>query len=716
MERQSYKLKGLDCPTCAGKIEAEAKTIEGWDAVVNLLTQEMHLTQKDETKSAPTEEQIRNIVHKYEPDVEVEKIHERSPVMAQFPTIWEEQRESILRLGISLILFIVAVAFSFPKPVNLIFFIGSYLIAGLPVIWEAIKLIGKGQVFTEYFLMSIATIGAFFIGQYSEAVAVMIFYLLGELFQDIAVGQSRRSIQSLMEIRPDVAFVLNNETGEVEEVAAADVEVGSIIRVRPGERIPLDGTVVEGSSSLDMSALTGESVPVSIVPGEMALSGAINRQALLQVRVDKPFGESTVNRILDLVQNAGENKAQTENLISRFARYYTPFVVFFALGLAVLPTLIIPGALFRDWLYRALVFLVISCPCAFVVSVPLAYFGGIGGASKRGILVKGGNYLEALDQVDTLVFDKTGTLTKGQFEVSEIIPAEDLADASDEMLLELAAYAELHSTHPIADAILKAYGQRPDSKQIKDTEEIAGKGVRVVAELDRGPVEILAGNTKLLDQFNVPYTAIDRAGTKVHVAMDGIYQGTVVIADQLKEGAVEAIADLKNVGIKHTYILTGDNKVISEKVGEELGVDQVFAELLPQDKVSRLEAIEKAKHQSSSKGKIGTVGDGINDAPLLARSDVGIAMGGLGSDAAIEASDIVIMTDEIDKLVTAKRIARKTNSIAKQNIVLALGIKLVFLTLGALGMATMWQAVFADVGVTVLAVLNSTRALLTKKL
>ena len=546
--------------------------------------------------------------------------------------------------------------------------------------------------------MSVSTIGAFAIGEYPEAVAVMLFYQVGEFFQSLAVKRSRKSISDLMDIRPDSATVKRN--GVLQVVSPESVAVGEIIVVKPGEKIPLDGIVVDGESMLDTKALTGESVPRSIRKGDEALSGCINQSGLLTLKVTKSFGESTVSKITDLVENASARKAPTENFITTFARYYTPVVVGMAAVLAIIPPLVLGGG-WSEWLRRGFVFLIVSCPCALVISIPLTFFGGIGAASKRGVLVKGSNYLEALNKVSVVVFDKTGTLTKGVFEVANIIPA---AGYQKEQVLEYAAQAESYSNHPIAKSILATYGKPIDQKQFSGFEEISGHGISVMVQGKK----VLAGNSKLMESEKIAYAACDAAGTKFYVAADGSYVGCILIADEVKPDSKCAIAELKKIGVEKTVMLTGDDERIGKSVADELGLDAYYAQLLPDQKVEKLEMLDKQKQQGS---KLAFVGDGINDAPVLARADVGIAMGGLGSDAAIEAADVVLMTDEPSKLVEAIDVAKATKRIVMQNIVIALGIKSVFLVLGALGMAGMWEAVFGDVGVTIIAVLNAMRIL-----
>lgn len=582
-------------------------------------------------------------------------------------------------------------------------FIISYIIVGGDVVKRAVKNIFKGQVFNENFLMSIATIGAFFIGEYPEGVAVMLFYQVGELFQSYAVGKSRKSIASLMDIRPDYANVKKGD--ELVKVDPDEVQIGDIIVIKAGEKIPLDGKVIEGSSMIDTSALTGESVPREVEVGSDILSGCININGVITAEVTKEFGESTVSKILDLVENASSKKSNSEQFITKFARYYTPVVVIIAVFLAIIPPLVIDGATFSDWIYRALAFLVVSCPCALVISIPLSFFGGIGGASKKGVLVKGSNYLEALAETEIVVFDKTGTLTKGVFNVQEIHPE----GVSKEELLELTAHAESYSNHPISLSLKRAYSKEIDNGRISDVEEISGHGV--IATVDGK--KVMAGNIKLMKMMDIPYFKGELIGTIVHVAVNNKYIGYIVIADEVKEDSAQAIKELKAANIKQTVMLTGDNKSIGSKVAKELGLDKVYAELLPADKVEKLEELFS---QKSKKGKLAFVGDGINDAPVLARADIGIAMGGLGSDAAIEAADVVIMTDEPSKIATTMKISKKTLKIAHQNIVFAIGIKIIVLILSAFGITTMWAAIFADVGVTIITVLNAFRALNVKNL
>lgn len=598
-----------------------------------------------------------------------------------------------LRIITGAILFVAALLFPEEKSA-IVLFLAAYLISGYSVLWSALRNIARGQVFDENFLMSLATIGALALRQWDEAVAVMLFYLIGELFESMAVNRSRESVAELMDIRPDYANLLGRD-GE-ETVDPYDVSVGDMILIKPGEKVPLDGIVVEGSGTLDTSALTGEALPREILPGEKIISGCININGLLRVQVTGLFEESTVSRILDMVENAGSKKAKVEKFITRFARYYTPLVVVAAVLLATLPPLIL-GYSWSDWVYRALLFLVISCPCALVISVPLSFFAGIGMASKSGVLVKGSNYLEALASTDTVIFDKTGTLTTGTFTVTGAEGPEDL--------LELAAHAEVYSPHPISRSIADAYGKEIDKTRVQDVEEIPGKGLRGVVD---GKI-VHAGNENLMKDLDICCPPPKEIYTSVHLAVDGKYYGTILLSDTLKPDAKEAVALLKNQGIKTTIMLTGDRKAIGEMKAKELGIDRVYGELLPEDKVALTEKII-----AKSKGRVAFAGDGINDAPVLARADIGIAMGGLGSQAAIEAADIIIMDDNPVKISRVMALGKRTLVIAKQNVIFALGIKAIVMLLGAIGMASMWAAVFADVGVAVLAILNSMRIFLAK--
>ena len=649
---------------------------------------------------------VTTIVHSHEPDVEVseKQLEATAPVKKdeKAAVYNDEDKKRTIRLAVGAVVYAIGMALTvfakLPTLAELAFLIVAYVILGWDVVWQAVKNITRGQVFDEHFLMSVSTIGAFAIGEYPEAVAVMLFYQVGEFFQSLAVKRSRKSISDLMDICPDSATVKRN--GVLQVVSPESVAVGEIIVVKPGEKIPLDGIVVDGESMLDTKALTGESVPRSIRKGDEALSGCINQSGLLTLKVTKSFGESTVSKIIDLVENASARKAPTENFITTFARYYTPVVVGMAAVLAIIPPLVLGGG-WSEWLRRGFVFLIVSCPCALVISIPLTFFGGIGAASKRGVLVKGSNYLEALNKVSVVVFDKTGTLTKGVFEVANIIPA---AGYQKEQVLEYAAQAESYSNHPIAKSILATYGKPIDQKQFSGFEEISGHGISVMVQGKK----VLAGNSKLMESEKIAYAACDAAGTKFYVAADGSYVGCILIADEVKPDSKCAIAELKKIGVEKTVMLTGDDERIGKSVADELGLDAYYAQLLPDQKVEKLEMLDKQKRQGS---KLAFVGDGINDAPVLARADVGIAMGGLGSDAAIEAADVVLMTDEPSKLVEAIDVAKATKRIVMQNIVIALGIKSVFLVLGALGMAGMWEAVFGDVGVTIIAVLNAMRIL-----
>lgn len=608
-----------------------------------------------------------------------------------------KQKKMLARIISSAVLLVIAVLIPLEGLFRLPLFLVPYAVIGWDVLWRAVRNIAHGQVFDENFLMALATVGAFFTGEYPEAVFVMLFYQVGELFQSYAVDRSRKSITELMDIRPDYANI--ERDGRLEQVDPEDVALGDIIVVKPGERIPLDGVVLEGTSSVNTSALTGESLPREASPDSDVISGCVNMTGLLRVRVTKPFEESTVAKILDLVENSSSKKAKAEHFITKFARYYTPVVVLVAALLAVfLPFFADVG--WSESIHRALIFLVISCPCALVISVPLSFFGGIGGASKQGILVKGGNYLEVLSNAEIVVFDKTGTLTKGVFNVTAIHPDQ----CSESRLLELAALAESYSDHPISRSLRDAYNAPLDAGRVADVEELSGRGVR--ARVD-GQL-ICAGNDKLMEEIGVKWHPCHKVGTTVHVAAEGEYLGHIVISDEVKSDAARAIADLKTQGVRKTVMLTGDARAVGEAVAGELGLDEVHTQLLPADKVDRVEALLT---QKTGKGALAFVGDGINDAPVLSRADIGIAMGGLGSDAAIEAADIVLMDDQPSKIAAAIGIARKTLRIVKQNIVFALAVKLLVLALGAMGMANMWEAVFADVGVSVLAILNATRAL-----
>lgn len=604
-----------------------------------------------------------------------------------------------IKIIIAFVLFIISLIIRFPNEwLNNGIYILSYLIVGLDIVLKAIRNIFRGKVFDENFLMTIATIGAFAIGEFPEAVAVMLFYQVGELFQSYAVNKSRKSIASLMNIRPDYANVKRNE--EILKVNPEDVNIGETIIVKPGEKVPLDGTIIKGKSMLDTSSLTGESLPRDVKENDDILSGCINQNGLLEIKVTKEFGKSTVSKILDLVENATSKKSKSENFITKFAKYYTPTVVIIAILLATVPLLVIEDAKFTDWLYRALTFLVVSCPCALVISIPLGFFSGIGGASKKGILVKGSNYLEALSDTEIVVFDKTGTLTQGVFEVQKI----EAEGISNEELLKYAAYVENYSNHPIALSVKKAYGKEIDTKLISNTEELSGLGLKAKIQ-DK---DVIIGNEKLMKEKNIEYKKCNEIGTILYIAIDNKFTGYILIADKIKEDSKEAITKLKKNGIRKTIMLTGDRKDVGENVAKKLELDEVYTELLPDGKVEKIEELIKTK---TKKGKLVFVGDGINDAPVLAISDIGIAMGGLGADSAIEAADVVIMTDEPSKINDAIKISKRTMKIVKQNIIFAIAIKILVLILSAFGLSTMWEAVFADVGVSVIAIINSLRAL-----
>ena len=698
-----FILKGLDCPNCSAKIEKEVGELAGVSSSsINLMKQSLTISVEEDALSLVTK-QIETIVHSHEPDVTVTEYISESSVSTQ-ETKSEDYNNKIriIRLIAGALIFISGIIsnefINVSLPVYLIFLVLAYIILGGDVVIKAIKNITKGRIFDENFLMSLSTIGAFVIGEYPEAVAVMLFYQIGEYFQDLAVNRSRKSIANLMNIRPDFATVLRN--GEQTIVSPKTVSIGEIIVVKPGEKIPLDGIILEGDSMLDTKALTGESVPRTVHKGDEALSGCVNQNGVLTIQVTKAFGESTVSKIIELVENASSRKAPTENFITTFARYYTPVVVIFALILAVAPPLLF-NAEWIEWIHRAFVFLVISCPCALVISIPLTFFGGIGAASKHGVLVKGSNYLEALNNVSTVVFDKTGTLTKGVFKVTEILPDNGF---TVERILEYGAKAEIYSNHPIAKSIIAVYEKDVDETNITDHKEISGYGISVTADNKN----ILAGNSKLMDTECIHYKPCDKAGTKVYIAVDGKYAGCILIADEIKEDSKRAIAELKRIGIEKTVMLTGDDEMIGKAVSQELGLDEYYAQLLPDQKVEKVELLES---QKPLKSKLAFVGDGINDAPVLARADVGIAMGGVGSDAAIEAADVVLMTDEPSKLVEAIEVAKATKRIVVQNIVLALTVKVMFMVLGAFGIAGMWEAVFGDVGVALIAVMNAMRTL-----
>ncbi len=613
-------------------------------------------------------------------------------------------KKRAIKILVALIIYIIAIAGNFGNIwIKDALFIISYLIVGFSILKKAIRNIFRGKVFDENFLMAVATLGAFGVGEFPEAVAVMLFYQIGELFQSYAVDKSRKSISSLMDIRPDYANVLRD--GKEEKVDPDEVKIGEIIVVKPGEKIPLDGTIIEGKTMLDTKALTGESVPVEAKENGEVLSGSINESGKILVKVSKEYGESTVSKILDLVENASSKKSKSENFITKFAKYYTPTVVIIAVILAIVPPFIFKGTSFTEWIYRALSFLVVSCPCALVISIPLSFFGGIGGASKMGILIKGSNYLEALASTEIAVFDKTGTLTKGVFEVQKI----ETNNISKDELLEIAAYAENYSNHPIAKSIKNAYKKEIDTNRIKDIKEISGHGISVTID-DKN---VLIGNEKLMEENKIQYTKSEDVGTILYIAINNEYKGLIIISDEIKEDALGLMKNLRNLGVKKTVMLTGDKKTVGEDVGEKLGLDEVYTELLPDGKVEKVESLMREK---TEKGKLVFVGDGINDSPVLAMSDIGIAMGALGSDAAIEAADVVIMTDEPSKIADSISLSRKTMKIVKENIVFAIFIKVLVLVLTAIGLSTMWEAVFADVGVSIIAIINALRMLKVKKI
>ncbi|MEA4983037.1 MAG: heavy metal translocating P-type ATPase [Paludibacter sp.] len=692
---KKYKLNNLDCASCASKIENSLSKLEEVKFVtVNFANATM-------TIDTDNLEKVKAQIKTLEPEVEVEDIDKEKTLVSVSELA--ENKGTIIKAVSALALLVIGIIFE-EKLHNTPFeiaeyavYITAYLIVGWKVIASAVKNIIRGQFFDEQFLMAIATLGAFAIHQMPEAVAVMLFYVTGELFQDIAVGRSRKSIKSLLEIKPDYA---NLKSGvEVIKVSPEEVKVGDIIVVKAGEKVPLDGTILDGTSFVDTAALTGESVPRKVNVKDEVMAGMINQSGLLTIKVNKLFGESSVSKILELVENATSQKAETEKFITTFARYYTPIVVIGALLLAVLPPLLFAGQTFGDWIYRALVVLVISCPCALVISIPLGYFGGVGLASRKGILVKGSNFLDALTQVTTVVFDKTGTLTKGEFKVSEVVTSNGF---SKEEILEYAAYAETHSNHPVAQSITEAYQAKIDITKITQTEEISGHGIKAVVD----GKTILAGNDKMLHKENIEHSVCQVDGTVVHVTIDRVYAGYIIISDSLKDDAIEAIENLKAKKIQ-TVMLTGDNQYAAQAFAKRLGIDRFYSELLPEDKVKHIEQLIA----ESKGGKVAFVGDGINDAPVIARADVGIAMGALGSDAAIETADVVLMTDSPSKVALAIDVAKITRNIVWQNIYFAMGIKLAFIVLGVFGIATMWEAVFGDMGVALIAIFNALRIL-----
>lgn len=699
--KRVFVLKGLTCPNCSSKIEREVAALGGVnESSINLVAQTLTVDFSGDY-SGDALDDITRIVHSHESDVEVAMPEDTADKAEGEPENSDKSTIARLALGAAVYAAGIVLTYFFPYVngyITLGVLVLAYIILGADVVMRALKNILKGRVFDENFLMTISTVGAFAIGEYPEAVAVMLFYQIGELFQDMAVRRSRKSISSLMDIRPDSANVKRN--GAWISVSPQEVAVGEIIVVKPGEKIPLDGVVIDGESMLDTRALTGESVPRSIKKGDTALSGCINQSGAVTIEVTKEYGESTVSKIIDLVENAASRKAPTENFITKFARYYTPAVVILAAFLAVVPPLLF-GGVWAEWINRSFVFLVISCPCALVISVPLTFFGGIGSASRKGVLVKGSNYLEALNSLETVVFDKTGTLTKGVFRVSDINTDNGFTGGQ---VLQLAAAAESMSNHPIARSIAEEYGGEIDESKITDYSEISGHGISAVYDGSR----VLVGNDKLMKRFGINFKKCEKAGTVVYVACDGKYAGSILISDEIKSDSRKAISQLKALGVKNTVMLTGDNEEIAKAVSGELGLDEYHSQLLPDQKVEILERLDKSKGKG---GKLAFVGDGVNDAPVLARADIGIAMGGLGSDAAIEAADVVLMTDEPSKLVEAVKTAKATRRIVKQNIIFALAVKAAFLVLGAFGIAGMWEAVFGDVGVMLLAVLNAMRIL-----
>lgn len=694
MEKKSelqLTLEGLHCANCARKIEERVSKMQGVkESNLNFTTTTLNVALEKNIKEEEAIDEIKKIVANIEPHVQVKR---KSNTRSDMKKVKLEIKPTLI---LGTIVYIVAVLGDFSGIVPLILFIISYLLIGGEVLLTAIKNIAKGQIFDENFLMAVATIGAFFVKQYPEAVAVMLFYEVGETIQGYAVNKSRKSISSLMDIRADYANIIIN--GKEKRVSPENINIENLILIKPGEKIPLDGIVIEGDSYVDTSALTGESVPRKVTVGDDILSGGINTSGVLKVKVTKNFKESTVSRILEMVENAASKKANTEKFITKFAKVYTPIVVVLAVLIAIIPPIIIKDSIFSDWLYRALVFLVVSCPCALVVSVPLGFFAGIGGASKKGVLVKGSNYLEILKDLDTVVFDKTGTLTEGVFIVTDV----NTVDIKTEELIKYAAMAESFSNHPIAKSIVKEYGEKIDSEVISNYEEISGHGIKAIINED----EILVGNEKLMKQFNIEYKEVESIGTVVYCAINKEFKGSILISDRIKKDIPEALKALKDVGVTNTVMLTGDNDKVARKVAEKINIDEVHSELLPLDKVNE---IEKIINKAKKKEKVAFVGDGVNDAPVLARADIGIAMGAIGSDAAIEAADVVLMKDDINALVDAIKVSKKTNRILWQNIIFALSIKVIVMLLGTIGIADMWAAVFADVGVTILAIINSSR-------
>ena len=698
----TLSVKGIDCVNCATKIENRIRSLDGVkDVSIDFINEKMELnTDKKEDEIVKLVQNATNLV---EDNVKVSSMNAQHHNEDHHHNI--DNVENIKKLLIiGGLIYLFAIILPVNKYIKIILFVISYFIVGKDVLVSAYKNIRAGEFFDENFLMGIATIGAFLVGEYTEAVAVMLFYQVGELFQEMAVNKSRKSISDLMNIKPDFANL--KVENEIKKVLPEEVNVNDLILVKPGEKVPLDGIIIEGTSTGDTAALTGESLPREFGVGDEILSGTVNNNGLLTIKVTKVFSDSTVSKILDLVQNASSKKSKTEKFITKFARYYTPIIVGVALLVATVPPFVLGNGTFYEWFYRALIFLVVSCPCALVISIPLGFFGGIGAASKNGILIKGGNYLEALDKVDTVIMDKTGTITKGTFKVVEINVKND--KISKEKLLEYVADVESFSNHPIAKSVVEEYeknGQKVIKESIKKYDEISGYGIS--AELD--DTNILVGNNKLMELEKIEYDFIESIGTTIYVAIDREYAGNIVIADQIKEDSVNAVKALKNQGISNIVMLTGDNRNIANDIAKKVGINEVYSELLPNEKVDKVEEIFAKKENKD--GKVLFVGDGINDAPVLARVDIGVAMGGVGSDAAIEAADVVIMTDELSKISDTIKIAKKTKKIVWQNIIFALSVKAIVLLLGILGLSTMWEAVFADVGVALIAVLNSTRVL-----
>lgn len=694
------KLVGLNCPHCSAKIQGDVQKLSFVkSADINLVNQTLSVVTGESVEGNLLSE-VEAIVHKYEPDVSVKTIDTEKRNLEKFAPVIDKKTLLRLLVGAGVFAFgiVCAIVFSEIKYLSLMVFVLSYIILGYDVVLRALKNIFKGNVFDENFLMSISTLCAFAIGEYPEAVAVMLFYQVGEMFQQSAIKKSRKSIAQLMDINPDYAYV--ERDNEILKVEPSEVKIGEIVLVKPGEKIPLDGEVIDGEANLDTVALTGESVPKFVKVGQKVLSGCINLDSPLKIKAEKEYSESTASKIISLVENASSKKSKAENFITVFSRFYTPIVVVLAVLLAVVPPLVMGGD-WTQWIRRGCVFLVISCPCALVISIPMTFFGGLGAASKKGVLVKGSNYLEALSNIETIAFDKTGTLTKGVFEV---VAVNEENGFSKKDVLKFAASAEAFSNHPIAKSIIKAYGSNEQKLKLLKSQEKSGLGI--VAELEG--YKALVGNEKLMQEMGVEYIKNNASGTKVYVSVNGIYAGSIVVSDEIKSDSKNAISELKKQGVKKCVMLTGDNVLAAEAVSKRLMLDEYYAQILPQQKV---ETVERLLGEKSKKGKVVFVGDGINDAPVLARADVGIAMGAFGSDAAIEAADVVLMSDEPSKIIDAVKVSKATKIIAAQNIIFAVGVKVILLVLGAFGIAGMWEAVFGDVGVAVIAVLNSMRML-----